>query len=180
MKRSAVNFWRLCVILSGFLIFLNACNSDMELSTVQNLDITRYSGTWYEIARLPNRFERGLTCITATYTLKDNGKIRVTNRGFKASKGKFEDINGSARVPDSKFPGQLKVTFFWPFSGNYYVMALDDDYRYALVGDPSRKYLWILCRDKELDPVIYQQLVQLAASNGFEVEQLERTPQDCS
>ena len=96
-----------------------------DLPTVDRVDIRKYSGTWYEIARLPNSFEKGLECVTATYTLKSNGKIEVLNKGYSAKKDKFQTAKGTALVPDPAYPGRLKVTFFWPFYGNYYIMELD-------------------------------------------------------
>lgn len=150
-----------------------------ELPTVQEVDLAQYAGTWYEIARLPNSFEKGMTCVTATYTLKDNGKVQVLNRGYLAEKGKYKSARGAAWVPDSDYPGRLKVSFFWPFAGNYYIMALDEDYKYALVGDPSRKYLWLLARSKTLEESIYLELMALAKSKGFDVEEVIRIDQNC-
>lgn len=150
-----------------------------ELPTVQEVDLAQYAGTWYEIARLPNSFEKGMTCVTATYTLKDNGKVQVLNRGYLAEKGKYKSARGAAWVPDSDYPGRLKVSFFWPFAGNYYIMALDEDYKYALVGDPSRKYLWLLARSKTLEESIYSKLMALAKSKGFNVEEVIRIDQNC-
>lgn len=150
-----------------------------ELPTVDKVDLLQYAGTWYEIARLPNSFEKGMTCVTATYTLKDNGKVKVLNRGYLADKGKYKTARGTAWVPDGDYPGRLKVTFFWPFAGNYYIMALDEGYAYALVGDPSRKYLWVLARTKTLEESIYTELMALAKSKGFDVEQVMRIDQSC-
>lgn len=154
-------------------------SSAQELSTVETVDLAQYAGTWYEIARLPNSFEKGMQCVTATYTLKDNGKIEVLNKGYVSKKDKYKSARGTAWVPDSAFPGRLKVTFFWPFSGNYYIMALDEAYRYALVGDPSRKYLWVLARSETLDESIYSELMSLAESKGFDVDCVMRIDQSC-
>ena len=152
-----------------------------ELPTVDQVDIQKYLGTWYEIARLPNSFEKGLECVTATYTMKDNGKIQVFNRGHSIKKEHVsKSAKGTARVPDPKFPGRLKVTFFWPFSGDYYIMELDENYQYALVGDPSRKYLWVLSRSKTLDEAIYSKLLDHAKEEGFAIDQLIRVNQDCN
>jgi apolipoprotein D and lipocalin family protein len=152
----------------------------IDLPVVREVDIEKYSGTWYEIARLPNSFEKGLKCVTATYTLREDGKIEVINRGHKTGKpGKISKIKGVARIPDKNQPAKLKVTFFWPFSGNYYIIELDKDYRYALVGEPSRKYLWILARDKKLDMKIYESLLKKAEEMGFDSKSVIRTDQDC-
>ncbi len=159
---------------------LFSSTSAQELSTVDQVDIEKYAGTWYEIARLPNSFERGLKCVTATYTLKDNGKIEVLNKGFSSgTKGKWKTARGSARVPDQNYPGRLKVTFFWPFAGNYYILALDEQYQYALVGDPSRKYLWVLARSSSLDQDIYTRLMEHAKKDGFDIQQVLKVEQDC-
>lgn len=166
------------VILMLFIVSFISCNKQ-PLETVSNLDLDQYLGTWYEIARLPTNFEKNLECVTATYASKDNGKIDVLNKGYNVKKEKWEQANGSAKVPDSDKPGEIKVTFFWPFYGDYYVIDLDDDYQYALVGSPSRKYLWILARSSDVDENIYNQLVELAKDKGFPVEQLHKTKHDC-
>lgn len=152
--------------------------SKAPLDTVPNVDIEKYSGTWYEIARLPNSFEKGLKCVTATYSLKENGKIKVENRGVKAD-GKVSDIEGTAWQSDGEYPGRLKVRFFWPFSGNYYIMKLADDYSYSLVGSPSRKFLWILSRSKSISEETKSELLQYAKDRGFAVENMEMILHDC-
>jgi lipocalin len=163
------------------LLILTSCSSPMKtLTTVPNVDLDRYTGKWYEIARLPNSFEKGLVCCTAEYSLRDDGKIRVTNTGKQeAGKGKVKSVHGKAWVPDKNEPGRLKVRFFWPFSGGYYIFHLDKDYQYVLVGNPSRKYLWLLARSPKIEESLYQQLVEIAKKNDFAVEQLIRVRQDC-
>jgi lipocalin len=164
----------------AFCLFcIMSCTAPKELYTVSELDLEKYKGTWYEIARLPNSFEKGLKCVTANYSIKDNGKINVLNKGYSTKKEKYKTANGTAWVPDSKYPARLKVRFFWPFAGNYYVITLDEDYSYALVGDPSRKYLWVLSRTKILDRDIFNELLDVAASKGFEVSSMIRVEQDC-
>jgi len=153
--------------------------SGVDLPTVKELDLERYKGTWYEIARLPNSFEKGLECVTATYTPGKKGKIDVLNKGFSDKKGKYKSSRGKAWVPDGKYPGRLVVSFFWPFAGNYYIMALDEEYRYALVGDPSRKYLWILSRTPEMEDGTWSKLVNIAAGEGFNTGALVKIRQDC-
>jgi len=166
------------------LIFLSMANisshqSTQDLPTVDQVELSKYAGTWYEIARLPNNFEEGLECVTATYTLKKNGKIQVLNKGYSAKKGKYKTARGTALVPDPAFPGRLKVTFFWPFYGNYYIMALDKDYQYALVGDPSRKYLWVLARSKSLEEPVYAELLEHARNLGFDTDRVLKINQGC-
>ena len=148
-----------------------SCNRQMILQTVDKLDLNKYQGKWYEIARLPNNFEKGLTAVTATYSLNSNGKVNVLNQGIK-SDNKLKSINGTAWVPDKNYPGRLKVRFFWPFSGKYYVIKIDNNYRYALVGSPSRKFLWVLSKDIEMPDDVYDEYLELAKEVGFDVENL--------
>ncbi len=158
-----------------------SCNSYKDLLTVPALDVERYSGTWYEIARLPNRFEKGLECVTATYTLRKDGRITVHNRGYKTGDpSEIKEIRGVAWTPDTDHPARLKVRFFWPFAGDYQVIALDEEYRYALVGDPSRKYLWVLSRTPRLAPAIYNRLLETAEKQGFDTSLVTLIRQDCA
>ena len=152
-----------------------------NLPTVEKVDIEKYAGQWYEIARLPNSFEKGLQCVTATYTLKKNNKIEVLNQGYSnKDTEKLSRAKGRAWVPDPEFPGRLKVSFFWPFAGNYYIISLDEEYNYALVGDPSRKYLWVLSRSKVMDDTIYDGLLKIARTNGFNIDNIIKVNQDCN
>ena len=164
----------------GLMITIFGCGKSKDLPTVGELDVNQYAGTWYEIARLPNNFEKNLKCVTATYTIQDNGKINVLNKGYSTSKNKFKDANGTAWVPDNQFPGRLKVRFFWPFAGDYYVIRLGADYDYALVGDPSREYLWILAREREISDDLFQSLLDAAAAQGFDTTKVMRVDQDCN
>ena len=150
-------------------------------SVVATVDIKRYMGTWFEIARLPNFFERKLKCISATYTLRDDGKITVLNKGnYISDPEKYTSSKGVAWIPDEKSPSKLKVQFFWPFSGDYWIMELDKEYRYVLVGDPSLKYLWILAREKTMDELTYNMLLQKAVDNGYDIGPIIRVEQDCN
>ncbi|MFC1619892.1 lipocalin family protein [Candidatus Neomarinimicrobiota bacterium] len=166
----------------GATTILNYIKADMntdDIKTVPQLDLERYAGTWYEIARFPHRFERGLVNVTATYTQLPNGKIEVVNRGRKGSTDGEESIaSGKAWLPDPNEPGRLKVSFFWIFASDYKVFVLDEDYQYAMVTSSSKKYLWILARTPTLDETIYQQLLQTARDNGFDLSQLIKVPQD--
>jgi apolipoprotein D and lipocalin family protein len=163
--------------LRQFFIELLSLRPKRPLPTVAVADKQRYSGKWYEIARLPNSFEKGLECVTATYSVLPGGSIGVLNRGVK--NGKARSIKGRASAPDPDRPGRLKVTFFWPFSGDYWIIALDGDYQYALVGDPSRKYLWVLSRSKTLAEPTYNYLLSLAAENSFPVKKMLKVPHGC-
>ena len=162
------------------LLLISSCASPEALETVDSLSTERYLGTWYEIARLPNRFEGDLTCVTANYQLAENGNIIVTNRGYDEQKERWKEDVGRARKPKNAPNSQLKVSFFWPFEGDYYVIALGDSYEYAVVGDPSRKYFWILCRDPKMGDRLYQDLLKLGKTKGFATENVFKTPQKCS
>ena len=167
------------LILFTIMIFSSA-QSQKSPSVVPIVDLNRYKGVWYEIARLPNYFERKLKCTSATYTLRDDGRITVLNKGnFITDPHKSTSAKGVAWIPDKKSPAKLKVQFFWPFSGNYWIMELDKEYRYVLVGDPTRKYLWILAREKTMDESTYKMLLQKAIDNGYDVTSIIRVEQDC-
>ncbi len=148
------------------------------LVVVPSVDLTRYAGRWYEIARLPNRFQRDCASdTTATYTLRPDGKITVLNE-CRTAAGRVKSAKGTARVADSKGPNtKLKVTFFWPFSGNYWIIDLDPEYRWAVVGEPGRDYLWILSREPQLDAELYHQIVERAKQRGFDTGKLVKTRQ---
>ena len=162
---------RLPISLSLLLLGLFSCHSPKPLATVPNLDLERYSGRWYEIERLPNSFEKGLSCVQARYSLKADGTIGVENSGY--GKDGWEKVSGKALRKDPAKPGEIKVTFFWPFYGDYYVIDLDPDYHYALVGSPSRKYLWILAREPQLPEEQIQALKQKAEALGFDTAAME-------
>jgi apolipoprotein D and lipocalin family protein len=150
------------------------------LTTVPDVDIMKYSGKWYEIARFPNSFEKGLVCCTAEYGLRDDGMISVINTGIKEDSGKVKSVKGKAWVPDKKEPGRLKVQFFWPFAGKYYIFHLDkENYQYALVGEPSRKYFWLLARKPMIEDSLYRNLLEIARKNDFAVEKVMKVKQDC-
>ena len=162
-------------------ILIRSTHSQNVPSVVASVDMKRYAGTWYEIARLPNFFEKKLKCITATYSLRGDGKIKVLNKGYYiTSPGKSNSAEGVACIPDKSSPGKLKVRFFWPFSGDYWIMFLDQDYRYVLVGDPSRKYLWILSRENNMNEETYRMLLQKAVNNGYDVKSIIRVEHNCN
>jgi apolipoprotein D and lipocalin family protein len=142
-------------------------------SAVEKFSLERYLGSWYEIARLDHRFERGMTQVTATYSMRDDGGVRVLNRGYKETKSKWSDAEGRAYFIGESNVGQLKVTFFWPFYGAYNIIALDqENYSYALVIGNNTKYLWILAREPSLDPQVLENLLKQAKELGFATDQL--------
>ncbi|HNR50359.1 MAG: Outer membrane lipoprotein Blc precursor [Deltaproteobacteria bacterium ADurb.BinA179] len=143
------------------------------VEAVEDFDVRRYTGTWYEIARLENRFEKDLTAVTASYSLRDDGGIDVVNRGFNLRKKEWEQVRGKGYFVGDASLGRLKVTFFWPFYSGYNIIRLDrDNYRYALVCGTTRDYLWILARDPRLDQDILDGLVAHAKREGFDTQEL--------
>jgi len=145
-----------------------------ELETVEHVDIERYMGTWYEIAKFPQRFEDGLVGITATYSLLPNGKVRVLNSGYVGDfNGKLRTAKGKAWVVDKKTNAKLKVSFFWPFAGDYWIIELGKNYEYAVISENSRKYLWILSRTPQMDESVYEGIVQRLKQNAFDVSKIE-------
>ena len=143
------------------------------LTSVTPFEVKRYLGKWYEIARLDHSFERGLTDVSATYSLKSDGSLEVINRGFNTKKDEWKSATGRALFTGSQNQGSLKVSFFGPFYGGYHVLALDQTgYQWALVAGPDRDYLWILARNKVLAPEIREQLVTQAKKMGFATDKL--------
>lgn len=149
-----------------------------ELQVVPQLDLKRYEGKWFEIARLPNRFQKKCAAsVTATYTLRSDGKVTVLNE-CRDSSGAAVKAKGTAKLADAKGPNsKLKVTFFWPFYGDYWVMDLDPDYKWAVVGDPDRKYLWILSRTPQLSDDAFRGIVDRARKQGYQLDALVKTRQ---
>jgi len=148
------------------------------LQVVPHVDLERYTGTWYEIASFPQRFEKGCVAARATYTLLPDGKIGVLNECRKGSfDGKLSSAKGKAWVVDKDTNAKLKVSFFWPFSGDYWIIALGEDYEYAVVGHPSRKYLWILSRTPEMNEALYDQILEELRGQFYETSKLVKTPQ---
>jgi lipocalin len=149
-----------------------------DLKTVDHVDVHRYMGTWYEIARFPQRFEEGLVGISATYTLLPNGKVEVVNKGHERSlDGEERSIRGKAWVVDTSTNAKIKVRFFWPFSADYWIVELGENYEYAAVGGPSLKYLWILSRTPQMSETAYEDLAKRLLDKGFDVTRLEKVPQ---
>jgi apolipoprotein D and lipocalin family protein len=157
-----------------FLILLSGCTSLPEdIKPIIGFELDRYLGTWYEIARLDHSFERGLSKVTADYSMREDGGVRVINRGYNAEKNKWNEAEGKAYFVDGPNIGKLKVSFFGPFYGGYNILALDkENYQYSLVAGPGLNYLWILARTPDLDQSIIIELVKKAKSLGFPVKDL--------
>ncbi len=139
---------------------------------VTDFELDRYLGQWFEIARLDHSFERGLDCVTATYSLRDDGGVRVINRGYNLEEQEWDEAEGRAYFIDDESVGRLKVSFFGPFYGGYNVLELDEEYQWALVAGPNRDYLWILSRTAEMDSATEDRLRQRAAELDFATEEL--------
>jgi apolipoprotein D and lipocalin family protein len=149
------------------------------LETVERVELPRYLGTWYEIASFPQRFQKGCTATTATYSLRDDEMIEVLNRCRKGGlDGKLDEAEGRARVVDRTTNAKLEVSFFGPFWGDYWIIDLDEeDYRWAVVGHPGRDYLWILSREPTLDPEIYEGILARLREQHYDTSRLVRTLQ---
>ena len=163
---------RLALLL--LLMSLPGCTGVPDgLEPVREFELERYLGTWYEIGRLDHRFERGLTDVSATYALREDGEIEVRNRGFEPEKQRWKEAIGRARPIGAPDTGSLKVSFFGPFYGGYHVIALDRErYGSAMVSGPDRGYLWILAREKQISPERRDALVDQARASGFDVDAL--------
>lgn len=148
------------------------------LAAVPELSLDRYLGKWYEIAKYPVSFEKGLVGVTAQYSMRDDGKVRVENAGYEGSfQGERKTAIGKAWVPDPERPAELKVSFFWFFAAKYWVIAIDPGYRWSIVGEPGRRYLWILSRTPVMDEALYRRLVAKVRELGYDPDRLERMPQ---
>jgi apolipoprotein D and lipocalin family protein len=152
--------------------------SAQTLETVPTVDLNKYAGKWYEIASFPQRFQKGCNCTTATYTVTDKNYVIVENRCNKDSiNGKESYIKGKAFVEKNSGNAKLKVQFFWPFKGAYWIIDLADDYSYAVVGHPNRNYLWILSRTPKMDAAVYNQIIARVQAKGFDIDKLQKTTQ---
>jgi apolipoprotein D and lipocalin family protein len=161
-------------LLPFLVLLLSSCTSIPDgLQAVKPFELQRYLGRWYEIARLDHSFERGLSQVTADYSLRDDGGVRVINRGYSAANKEWKQAEGKAYFVGEPDRGHLKVSFFGPFYGAYVILELDQaGYQYSLICGPDRSYLWILARTPTLPPEVKQRLLDKAASLGFDTSQL--------
>jgi apolipoprotein D and lipocalin family protein len=170
------NLKSIIMILS---ILCFSCSKSQPLETVKNVDLTKYMGKWYEIALFPQSFEKGCNCTTAEYSFEKDF-VRVINSCNRGGvNGKLTLARGKAFVLKGSNNSKLKVQFFWPFKGKYWIIDLADDYSYAVVGAPNRKYLWILARKSSIDNTLYDEIVKRIAEKGFDVSKLVKTNQNC-
>lgn len=168
-----------CLLCGLLMVWIVTTAFMAGLTTVQ-VDLERYTGTWYEIAKLPLFWQFNLVNVTATYQIREDGRIDVLNEGYVGSKdGLKSTARGLAWVPDPKETGKLLVQFFRGITSDYWVIMLDEiDYRYAVVSDPEKNTLWILSRTPHMDEALYAQLVEQLENWGFDLTQFKKTPQD--
>jgi apolipoprotein D and lipocalin family protein len=176
MKRKMWIYITLSVIVLVGLYSL--ITSFTNLQTVPYVDLEKYSGKWYEIASYPQRFQKGCHCTTAEYTPTENGYVIVENKCNKDSiNGKETSIQGKAYITKNSGNAKLKVQFFWPFRGKYWIIDLAEDYSYAVVSHPNKKYLWILSRTPQMEEKVYDAILQKLKVQEFDLEKLQKTIQ---
>jgi apolipoprotein D and lipocalin family protein len=166
-------------LLLLLLLMLSGCNGVPEgLTVVDDFRLDRYLGTWHEIARLDNSFEKDLGQVSAEYALRDDGSVKVLNRGYDTKKGEWTSIEGKALFVGDPSQGALKVSFFGPFYASYNVLALDHEgYRWALVSGHDRDLLWILARSPVMEPALLEELRTKAAGMGFDASRIRKVSQ---
>ncbi len=168
----------LCVM--AFFLFNQCKPSPDDPTLVMQVDLNRYAGLWYEIASFPASFQKDCQCTTAEYKTTDKGFIRVINRCRRGDAGaKQSEIHGKAFIVPASGNTKLQVQFFWPFRGDYHIIRLDQDYQWAVVAS-GNKYLWILCRNPQMDSALYDRIVAELSVDGYEMGRLQKTVQPCS
>lgn len=172
-----ITFLLFCGLIS--IVGNSSCSKDslpkssIDNSVVNTVDINKYLGTWYEIARYDHHFERNMQGVKATYSIREDGLIKVLNSGYKGNlNGKYKATEGKARIPNPNVPAKIEVAFFWNFWGDYYIMELAEDYRYALIGSSTDKYLWILSRTPVMEKADLEYLLQKIHERGYDKDKL--------
>ncbi|HEY7883421.1 MAG TPA: lipocalin family protein [Cellvibrionaceae bacterium] len=162
-----------CIVLLLICVSLNACMGyPKQVEPVTDFEVERYLGVWYEIARLDHSFERGLSQVTAEYTLREDGGLKVKNRGYSAEDDQWKDAIGKAYFVNDKDEGYLKVSFFGPFYSSYVIFELDTDYQFAFISGASHKYLWLLARTPQVSDDLVQTFIRSAEARGFDTDNL--------
>lgn len=158
----------------GICLLISSCTSVPDnVRPVGEFELPRYLGTWYEIARFDHSFERGLSEVTATYSMREDGGVRVINKGYSQKKGEWDEAEGKAYFVSNSSTGHLKVSFFGPFYASYVIMALDkENYEYALITGPDKDYLWILARTPSLPKQTVDKLITIAEQAGYDTNKL--------
>ncbi len=173
---------RILFFLSPFLLLFGCTDTSIRstkepLTAIAKLDVNRYLGRWYEIASHPNRFQKGCVATSATYSLHANGEISVLNECLdKSLSGPPRSARGKAWAVDET-KAKLKVSFFWPFRGNYWVIEIGSEYEYSVIGEPDGKYIWILSRTRKMDDRVYQGILERLKAKGYSVDAITRTLQ---
>lgn len=171
----------LITILLFIVYSLSGCKNTKTMAnkeTVKELDLNKYLGTWYEIARFDHGFEKGLVGVTATYSLREDGKIKVVNSGFKNTlDGKKSIAVGKAKIPNPQDNAKLKVSFFWFFYGDYFVLDLGKNYEWAIIGSSSDNYLWILSRTPQIDDILYNEILDKLKTRGYDISKIIKVEQ---
>ena len=163
----------LTIIILCLPVLLSGCvGTPDNVKPVNNFELQRYLGKWYEIARLDHRFERGLSKISAQYSLREEGGVKVINRGYSEAEQQWREAEGKAYFVDDPSTAHLKVSFFGPFYGSYIVFDLDENYQYAMISGPDTDYLWILSRTSQLEQSTIDRLVNKAKTLGFNTDEL--------
>lgn len=156
-----------------FVLLLTGClGMPKPIAPIQDFEVKKYLGTWYEIARLDHSFERGLTQVTAQYSLKEDGGVKVTNRGYLAEQSEWQQAEGKAYFVNDPNEGYLKVSFFGPFYGSYVIFYLDPAGQHAFVSGPDHDYLWLLSRTPTVDDSVKQKFITMSKEKGFDVNEL--------
>ena len=166
--------WFLIAIASVLLVGLFGCTGVPEnVKPVRGFELPRYLGEWYEIARFDHSFEEGLSEVTATYSMRDDGGVKVINRGYSKEDGRWDEAEGKAYFVESETTGHLKVSFFGPFYASYVIMELDKKgYQYALITGPDKDYLWILARTPTISDEVRARLLEKARTAGYDTSKL--------
>lgn len=176
IKQQPMNRRNLIIIATvaviAIFVFRKKQTTPEGVTPVKPFDLNKYLGKWYEIARFDFRFEKNLEQTTAEYSMNDDGSVKVVNRGYNYKTKEWKQATGTAKFVDSNNEGKLKVSFFGPFYSGYNVMAIDPNYRYALVAGESLDYLWILSREKSIPDDVKQNYLNLAASVGYDTTRL--------
>ncbi|HGN1934205.1 lipocalin family protein [Providencia rettgeri] len=156
------------------MLLLNGCSVKVpkDISPVEKFDLSRYLGEWHEVARIDNRFEKGLSKVSANYSLRDDGGVKVVNRGWNSESKKWKESIGKAYFVESSDTGALKVSFFRPFYGGYNIIKLDDNYQYSLVVGPNKDYLWVLSRTPTMPPELLNEYLSFASNHGFDRQRI--------
>lgn len=170
------------ILLIVFILLMHSCmhvkDTLPSLKVVSFVDINRYTGTWYEIARYPHKFQEGCVGSRATYKLREDGKLSVLNECYEGSdKSNLRSAKGKAWIVDTNTNAKLRVSFFWPFSGDYWIIDLGRDYEYAVIGHPTRKYLWVLSRTQVMDESVYEGIISRLKEQHYDSARLIRTGQ---